>query len=69
MNLRRFQEFDSIVSKRDLENVPKGTKGVILLVFESLQDYEVEFLDEDGTTINVLTVNENDIELRYKSKS
>jgi len=64
-----FQEFDSIVAVRNLENVPKGTKGVILLVFESLQDYEVEFLDEDGTTINFLTVNENDIKLRHKYRS
>lgn len=64
-----FKEFDSIISKNELENIPKGTKGVILMVFESLQDYEVEFLDEEGETISFLTVNEKDIELRHSYKS
>ncbi|HEV2831212.1 MAG TPA: DUF4926 domain-containing protein [Hanamia sp.] len=63
-----FKEFDSIIAKKDLENIPKGTKGVILMVFETLKDYEVEFLTEEGETINFLTVNENDIELRQNYK-
>jgi hypothetical protein len=64
-----FKEYDTIVAKHDIENVPKGSSGVIVIVHETLKDFEVEFFNDEGETIDVLTVNEKDLELRYSYKS
>jgi hypothetical protein len=40
--------------------------GTIVIVYENSNDYEVEFLDEAGNTIDLLTVNEGDLEKRDK---
>ncbi len=43
-------------------NVPKGAEGTILIVHDE-KNFIVEFLDTEGNTLNVLTVNESEIEL------
>ena len=64
-----FSEYDSIVAKRRLsENVPKGTKGIILIIYEDKKHYEVEFLDEKGNTLSVQTVGDNDIVTRLDQR-
>lgn len=60
-----FKEYDIVVAKKQIENVPSGTIGTILIIYEDKKVYEVEFVDNEGGTINVLTVNENNIEF-YK---
>jgi len=57
-----FKEFDVVIAKNELPTVPKGSVGTILIVYESGHDYEVEFLDSEGNTIDLLTVNEKDLE-------
>lgn len=63
-----FKEYDIIVSKRNFENIPSGSEGVILIVHETFKDFLIEFFDNKGKTIDVITVNEKDIELKQSYK-
>lgn len=62
-----FQEYDVVLAKRLLDNVPVGTLGTVLIVYEEGKAYEVEFIDAEGATLNILTVGEEDIELRVSN--
>jgi len=59
-----YNEYDVVKAKRRLsEKVFKGCKGAILMVFESSPTaYEVEFVDNKGNSLEVMTVSEKDIE-------
>lgn len=59
------KELDIVKSVRDLsETIPKGTKGAIVAVYGSDKPaFEVEFVDEEGETIDILTVMKEDLEL------
>lgn len=62
-----YKEHDCVTAKKDLDfGIKKGYNGTIvcnpLLGPKGL--YLVEFFDEEGNTINEITVNEQDIELR-----
>lgn len=60
-----FHEYDVVKSRRNLSNkVLKGTTGTILMVFDdsSSFQYEVEFVDEQYNTLEILTVIEVDLE-------
>ena len=52
-----FQEYDVIISKHDINiNIPKGTIGTILLIhYDIPPKYEIEFIDEQGNSLDVLT--------------
>ncbi len=58
-----FDEYDLVIAERDLsKNVKKGCVGTILIVFsEPSIAYEIEFIAENGDTLDVLTVYPNDI--------
>jgi hypothetical protein len=56
-----FSEYDIVISNKDLMSIPKGSKGTIVLCYEDSTDYEVEFVDGDGDTIDVITVSEKDL--------
>lgn len=58
-----FNEYEVIKATRNLtENVLIGCKGTILMVFrEPSLAYEVEFVDDTNTTVELLTVKPNDI--------
>jgi hypothetical protein len=43
MNARTIAEYETVFLKTDLEDVPAGTIGVVLMVFEGGKDAEVEF--------------------------
>ncbi|XQY92230.1 DUF4926 domain-containing protein [Metabacillus sp. HB246100] len=58
-----FKELDVIRARRRLSPfVEFGTLGTIVLKHNE-NDYEIEFVDEQGQTLDLLTVNKNDIEL------
>lgn len=42
-----FQEYDIILTKRLLDNLPAGTLGTVLIVHEEGKAYEVEFIDAE----------------------
>lgn len=56
-----FKMYDIIVAKENLKNVPKGSLGTILEVYEN-NDYEIEFVNALGHTLNILTINEKYID-------
>ena len=48
--------YDVVIALQDLDNVPKGSKGTILMVFKDGEAYEVEFMDNEGNSLNIITV-------------
>jgi hypothetical protein len=61
-----FKEYDVVIAKRDLADVPFKSRGTVLIVFKNSNQYEVEFVDEEGNTLSVLTVAGADLELWRK---
>lgn len=59
-----FNEYDVVYAKVDLSpKIPKGSRGTVLMIFNATpNDYEVEFVDEDGETLEVITVSEINLE-------
>ena len=57
-------EYDVIRAKEQLtDKVYKGCKGAVLMVFEGdTIAYEVEFIDGEGESLEVITVRDKDIE-------
>ena len=58
-----IQEYDVVITIKDVnDKVLKGMKGVVLIVHNvNPPKYEVEFVNEDGFTIDLLTLTEDDI--------
>lgn len=57
-----FDEHEVVSAKRNLSvKVPKGTQGAIVMVYDS-SNYEVEFFDENGDHLALLTVNAIDLD-------
>jgi hypothetical protein len=58
-----IREYDVVITTKDINGkVLKGMQGAVLIVYDAKPpQYEIEFLDEDGYTIDVLTLSENDI--------
>lgn len=51
-----FNGFDVVVANKKLSpNVHEGASGTILMCYSN-NDYEVEFMDDDGESLDVLTV-------------
>ena len=50
-----MKEFDVVKLTEDFKNLPAGTEGAIVLEYDG-KAFEVEFFDDDGDTIDVLTV-------------
>jgi len=68
----RYKEYDVV---RLLTNLPgyelsTGVLGAVLLVYPGIPPhYEVEFIDDKGQRLALLTVNENQVELAMESLS
>lgn len=61
----RFNEYDVVALSTALpENgLKKGQIGTVLVVYQSaLREYEVEFCDDDGRTLVLLTLKEEMLE-------
>ncbi|MDQ3803074.1 MAG: DUF4926 domain-containing protein [Acidobacteriota bacterium] len=63
-----FAEYQVVRLSRDLseEGLKAGARGAVLMVHPqppgSPRDYEVEFVDEDGATLALLTLAEDQLE-------
>jgi hypothetical protein len=58
-----FSEFEVVRLKRDQSGLKAGAKGTILMVYEFPRvGYDVEFLDESGHTLALLTLYDEDLE-------
>ena len=59
-----IKAYDIVVAERNLsEKVPRGTAGTVVMVYLPGSDYEVEFTDNRGETLDFLTVKVPDISL------
>ena len=59
-----FSEYDVVKAARAIDDiVPEGTTGAILMIFNDAKtrEYEVEFVDDAGESLAVLTVPEGDL--------
>jgi len=56
-----IKEHDVVVLIKDLDGIPKGTKGTIVFDYESSGMYEVEFFDEKQITISVVRAFKGDL--------
>lgn len=59
-----IEEYDVVRAKKDLSGaVLKGCKGAVVMIYQDpTLGYEVEFVDDEGDTLDVLTVYPDDIE-------
>lgn len=58
-----FNEYDVVLSKKALsEKVYSGCKGAVLMCFDN-DDYEVEFVDAEGESLEVMTVAGVDLQI------
>lgn len=59
-----IKEYDVVRAKKDLsEAVLKGCKGAVVMLYEEpTLGYEVEFINDFGEALDVLTVYPDDIE-------
>lgn len=60
-----LKEYDVVRAKHDINTlISRGTKGAIMLILhENPNKYEVEFVDDNGETLELLTVGDEDLEL------
>ena len=60
-----LNEYDVVESTRQLsENVPIRSRGTVVMVYRVPRiGYEVEFINGEGGTLDVLTVYEDDVRL------
>ena len=58
-----FSEFEVVKLKRPLSGLEAGAGGTILMVYDSVPPgYTVEFADQDGVTLALLTLRDDDLE-------
>jgi len=60
-----IKEYDIVCALRDLnDKVLKGHKGTVLIIYQNLPAvYEIEFIDENFDTLDLLTVKCEDVAL------
>jgi hypothetical protein len=64
-----FNEYDVVIAKVDLsEKVRSGCLGAVLMCFDG-DDYEVEFVDSQKDTLEVLTVSGSNLVLQSEFES
>ena len=58
-----INEYDIVIALKPLgDKIKKGDEGTVLMVYPSKPvEYEVEFLDNEGETLDILTVKAKDI--------
>lgn len=56
-----YSEYQVVKSIKYLDGVPIGSIGTVLIIYEEGDYLEIEFVDSNGDTLNVLTVHRDDI--------
>ncbi len=64
-----FKELDIVNLTIDIDdhNLKKGRHGTIVHCYNNQQAFEVEFVDDDGDTLALLTLEKSQIELEQES--
>ena len=64
MKNKIFHDADIVKVNKDInDKIKNGMIGTIVYSFEEYNVYEVEFVDSEGYTIDLLTLNEKDLNL------
>lgn len=60
-----IEELDVVTLTHDISehSLPKGSRGAVVHCYTDEQAFEVEFIDEAGETLALLTLNRADIQL------
>ena len=62
----KFDELDVVVVLKDVnEKITEGMSGTIVYTVEGTDYYEVEFLDFEGYTIDLVTIEKENLRLEY----
>jgi hypothetical protein len=61
-SITTFKEGDLVIAKRVYENVPFGNNGIVTAIHPGYKQYEVEFFDQDGESLNLLIISGEDME-------
>lgn len=62
-----FNDYDVVIAVKDLSSkVRKGSIGAVLMCFDN-DDYEVEFVNSKGESLEVLTVHGTDMVLKEEA--
>ena len=61
--MKMIKELDTVVLAKDLQeyNLKSGDVGTVVHIYESGKAYEVEFVTDEGKTVAVTTLSQNDI--------
>jgi Domain of unknown function (DUF4926)/Protein of unknown function (DUF2281) len=63
-----IKELDVVTLTRDIKpQLPKGSKGAVVHCYRDGEGFEVEFVQETGETIAVLTLERSDIQLERET--
>ncbi len=60
--LERYSRVQIVTDRYRSDGVPCGTVGIILDVYDN-EAYEVEFFDDDGTSITFFSVQRDEVKL------
>lgn len=60
-----MNELDSVKLNKDFQNISKGTEGAIVHKYSN-ENFEVEFFDNNGDTIDVVTISKEYLDLIEK---
>lgn len=61
-----MDELDEVVLIKDYKDLPKGTIGCVVLKYDE-HNFEIEFFDQNGNTIDIYTVREEFIKLNTQN--
>jgi len=61
-----MKELDVVKLIKEFQNLPAGTEGTIVLEYDG-KCFEVEFFDDNGDTLAVLTTPVENLELVHQS--
>lgn len=60
--MKKFKQFNTIITLVEKNNIPKGTIGCIVDVYYAFKAYTCELFDEKYNTIGVYDYEENEIQ-------
>ncbi len=58
-----MKELDTVILIKEFRNLKKGTVGCIVLKYDD-NNFEVEFFDQNGDTIDVYTITSEYLKLK-----
>lgn len=59
-----MKELDTVILIKEFQNLQKGAVGCIVLKYDE-NNFEVEFFDKNGDTIEVHTITSDYLSLKY----